>query len=413
MPARVQAGLGFVALAQSPSDSRVVAAVRVRALLALAVGLGLTAALDFLAVRLMTPQLGALLAALTALALTARFVEGTSLRTEGLFPRGSGRQVGAGLLLGGTLSTGTVLLICATGLAVVSWRGTGRLQTPLLLLAGAAAEEIVFRGLLLRLLARATHPVVGAVLSAVLFGLAHLSNEHATASSTLAIAVEAGLLLAAAWFVGRSLWLPTGLHAGWNFMLGPVLGAATSGGPATRSLLAFDYEPGHDLLTGGAFGPEASVLAVALCSVATVALVARVLAAPLAVEPRDRGPALPRYPHTFGTDVFRCSVCGGQRRIRAIYSTRTATEPRLLALGHRLPSRLCLPLRPSPPPPPWLKLLHRLKPPTARHRAGVTRARGAQARTRAILGLGRTRPPAVPSTSSPPVGSGIVLAFAL
>lgn len=72
-------------------------------------------------------------------------------------------------------------------------------------------------------------------------------------------------------------------------MQGPVLGAATSGGAATRSLFAFAVEPGHELVTGGAFGPEASLVAVALCLLATVGLLARALRASGTAPSPDAG----------------------------------------------------------------------------------------------------------------------------
>jgi hypothetical protein len=64
-----------------------------------------------------------------------------------------------------------------------------------------------------------------------------------------------------------SLWLPMGLHFGWNFTEGGVFGTAVSGGQShglIESVLS-----GPTLLTGGAFGPEASVIAIAICLTAT------------------------------------------------------------------------------------------------------------------------------------------------
>jgi hypothetical protein len=100
--------------------------------------------------------------------------------------------------------------------------------------------------------------------------LLHAGNHGATTASTLAIALEAGILLAAAYVLTRSLWLPIGLHFGWNFTEGGIFGAAVSGGKS-HGLIATSFS-GPDWLTGGAFGPEASVPAVVLCVITAMIL---------------------------------------------------------------------------------------------------------------------------------------------
>ena len=133
-------------------------------------------------------------------------------------------------------------------------------------IASAVGEEIVFRGVVFRRLESALGTSVALLISAGVFGLLHAGNTGATWTSTLAIALESGVLLGITYAATRSLWLPIGLHLGWNFTEGGVFGAAVSGGqyqgifPATLS--------GPNWLTGGAFGPEASLAAliVSLCA---------------------------------------------------------------------------------------------------------------------------------------------------
>ena len=91
----------------------------------------------------------------------------------------------------------------------------------------------------------------------------------ATVVSTLAIALEAGVLLAAAFMLTRRLWMAIGLHAAWNFTEGGVFGASVSGG-TPYGLLRSRFT-GAPLLSGGAFGPEASIVAVVLCLSAGIA----------------------------------------------------------------------------------------------------------------------------------------------
>jgi hypothetical protein len=82
--------------------------------------------------------------------------------------------------------------------------------------------------------------------------------------------LEAGILLAAAYMLTRRLWLCMGLHFAWNFTQGGIFSAAVSGG-ASHGLLKATLV-GPDWLTGGAFGPEASAVAVVVCTTAGLLL---------------------------------------------------------------------------------------------------------------------------------------------
>jgi hypothetical protein len=64
-----------------------------------------------------------------------------------------------------------------------------------------------------------------------------------------------------------SLWLPIGLHFGWNFTEGVVLGAPLSGSGIDLPGLLVAHPSGPELLTGGRFGPEAGLPALLLCLV--------------------------------------------------------------------------------------------------------------------------------------------------
>ncbi len=129
-------------------------------------------------------------------------------------------------------------------------------------------------------------------LSASLFGFLHAFNPGATATSTAAIALEAGILLAAAFLFTRRLWMAIGLHAGWNFTEGGLFGASVSGG-AAHGLLRSRFS-GAPLLSGGAFGPEASIVAVLVCLTAGILLLARARRRGHFVQPFWRRRALAR-----------------------------------------------------------------------------------------------------------------------
>src|SRR5262249_17997968 len=112
--------------------------------------------------------------------------------------------------------------------------------------------------------------------SAVLFGLAHAANPGATWVSSLAIALEAGILLGAAFALTRNLWFPIGFHFSWKFFEGPVYGTAISGATLPSSLITAQVT-GPRILTGGSFGPEAGVPAMLTCLAAAIVLIVLVL----------------------------------------------------------------------------------------------------------------------------------------
>jgi membrane protease YdiL (CAAX protease family) len=179
-----------------------------------------------------------------------------------------------GVLLGFAMFSGVIAIdVMLGGARVEGFAGFDGLVSALsmALLAGVA-EELIFRGAIYRLLEDGFGTLIAIVLSGVLFGLLHAFNPGATLASTAAIAVEAGILLAAAYLVTRSLWLAIGLHIGWNFTEGGIFGASVSGGKS-HGLITTVFA-GPDWLTGGKFGPEASLTAVTLCVVVAVVLLA-------------------------------------------------------------------------------------------------------------------------------------------
>ncbi|NTW02788.1 MAG: CPBP family intramembrane metalloprotease, partial [Oscillochloris sp.] len=95
-------------------------------------------------------------------------------------------------------------------------------------------------------------------------GVAHILNPEATLWGALAITIEAGILFGTAYMFTRSLWFVFGLHTAWNFLQGPVFGINISGSNLVHESLLIPSIQGPDLLTGGAFGIEASLVAVLL-----------------------------------------------------------------------------------------------------------------------------------------------------
>jgi membrane protease YdiL (CAAX protease family) len=185
-------------------------------------------------------------------------------------------EFAAGLALGLSLFTTLMLLLWMLGVYRPSgWGRVAPLAGGLLLaLLAAILEEIVFRGFLFRLSAKLLGTWGALALTSALFGAAHSFNRGATVGSSVAIALEAGVLLGAAYALTQRLWLPIGLHLGWNFAEGSIFGMSVSGGTTKGSLITGTLR-GRDVITGGTFGPEASIVAVVICLAAALFLLWR------------------------------------------------------------------------------------------------------------------------------------------
>lgn len=128
----------------------------------------------------------------------------------------------------------------------------------------AVGEECVFRGIVFRLIDDRWGFWVAIIVSSFLFGILHWANDNGTLWSGIAISLEAGFLLGVAYKYAGSLWLPIGIHWAWNFTQGSIFGFAVSGDNAIGTPLIQPQLSGPEILTGGVFGAEASVIAVVL-----------------------------------------------------------------------------------------------------------------------------------------------------
>jgi membrane protease YdiL (CAAX protease family) len=177
-----------------------------------------------------------------------------------------------GFLLGLGLFTATITVIAIFGgYRITGWGSLGAAVSAIGLMACVAVtEEILLRGIVFRLIEEKAGTVGALVFSAVIFGGLHLINPEATVWGALAIAIEAGLMLGAAYVATRSLWLPIGLHLGWNLAEGGLFATTVSGSNSGETGLFHSVMSGSSALTGGSFGPEASIVAILACAVPTV-----------------------------------------------------------------------------------------------------------------------------------------------
>ena len=196
---------------------------------------------------------------------------------------GMARELGRGLLLGAGLVVLTFVVLAALGVYQLS--GVNSLSVLLLLplaelvLVGMA-EEMMFRGILFGVTARALGSKAAIVISSLVFALAHLPNAGFSLLAILAI-TSYGVLQAALYMQTRRLWVCIGTHVGWNYCVSQVFSSTVSGHAATDGLLRGELL-GNAMLTGGAFGVEASLVTVLLIG----AVAAYVLRLAFASAPR-------------------------------------------------------------------------------------------------------------------------------
>jgi uncharacterized protein len=182
----------------------------------------------------------------------------------------------AGLVLGMILISAYVLVQWTVGAAQVA---SGTLSGGPLPLANeflipwltAVGEELLFRAVLFRLTEEMLGTSAAVLLTVALFGISHAINPGADTASLTALSLGIGALLTLSFAATRSLWFPVGLHMGWNLAEGFLYGLPNSG-QADPMPLAHTAVTGQPALTGGAFGPEGSVILVLLCMLASALL---------------------------------------------------------------------------------------------------------------------------------------------
>lgn len=200
-------------------------------------------------------------------------------------------RIGRGFGLGLVYLAAVVCIIWATGAYRVEAPGifqagvSAAVLTPLVVLlfgfiVQGSTEEIVFRGWLMGLITSRHGLVIGLTVSSLLFGLAHAGNIAPSKELALALVNIALFGVFIGLYAARegSIWGVCGWHAAWNWLLGTGFGLEVSGEvvnvtPSIVDLKAVDGAAWW--LTGGAFGPEGSVVVTAVLLISAVVLVTR------------------------------------------------------------------------------------------------------------------------------------------
>lgn len=211
------------------------------------------------------------LAALVLYYAYGRIVEGrevTELSTPGM-----GREWATGALIGAGLITGCVLILLGFGMYRIDGLNPSTFLIPAVALAISSGtfEELFFRGVIFKSVEDMVGSWIALILSSLVFGFVHLLNPAGTIVGAVYISIEAGLLLAAAYLLTRRLWLAMGVHMAWNYTLSAIYSGVVSGGVSDPGLIRGTFE-GPELLTGGSFGLESSILALVLCTGAGIVM---------------------------------------------------------------------------------------------------------------------------------------------
>jgi len=258
----------------NPGDNRLRAGWRILLFLLLMIGMAVGAQLGLRAILGSLPKTSSLIFVLLAVVATIavyvarRWLDKKSFVSLGLSnPAIAWQDVLFGFALSGAMAAivfGTML-----GLGIVSnvqiLAPDLAAMAPLLSLLLITIligywEELFFRGYILQNMIEGLGLKIAVVVSCLLYGAVHAANPNAGVLSTLLIVLFAYLRIYGYLATGL-LWLSIGMHIGWNFFQGPVFGFAASGHKDAHSLITHDLT-GPAWLSGGDFGPEASVLTV-------------------------------------------------------------------------------------------------------------------------------------------------------
>jgi membrane protease YdiL (CAAX protease family) len=231
---------------------------------------------QFFGGEMMAVTVPQLLAAGVASAIAMAIFESRPLLETGLgWQKGWLRNLLTGMVLAAGSACAVVLTAVVSGMASfriipnadISFGAA--LFTPLLLFCGAAGEEIAFRGFMLQYLVRGYGAWLIVPGMGILFGLLHADNPGATPLG-VANTVGFGILFGVALLRTHDLWLPIGLHFGWNVAL-PFLGVELSGLTIRVTGYELSWKAGA-LWSGGKYGPEASILTTGVLLLLSVAV---------------------------------------------------------------------------------------------------------------------------------------------
>ena len=198
-----------------------------------------------------------------------KVIEKRSLSSIGFNKNNWLKKYSLGFLIGLVMMSIIVLILLSFGYITVEKNpiqlvGISAISSILVILFGwiiqGATEEIVTRGWLLNVLSTKYNIGVGLLISSTLFGLMHLTNPNVNYIAVINI-ILVGLFYGLYVIKTNDLWAVCGMHSAWNFAQGNIFGFEVSGLDISVGTLIDLNLVENDFITGGVFGPEASIVA--------------------------------------------------------------------------------------------------------------------------------------------------------
>ena len=196
--------------------------------------------------------------------LFVRFIDKKSFVSIGLTLKGYENDLRLGLALGaGMISLGFLILFILGFLSIdgFSFPVMTIILYLVLFIVVSLHEEIMMRGYVLNNLMHSMNRYVALSISSVIFMSIHLLNPNVSFLSVVNLFL-AGIVLGIYYMHKQNLWLPIGMHLTWNFFQGPIFGFEVSG-IETDNIISQSIT-GNEIITGGAFGFEGSIIATIL-----------------------------------------------------------------------------------------------------------------------------------------------------
>lgn len=180
--------------------------------------------------------------------------------------KGAAGALFRGLLIGVLVFGAVVANIAFVGHYEVDGWGsaTGAVGLAGFMAAASVTEELLFRGVVFRIMEERAGTWAVLIVTSVLFGAWHLANPDASLWGVAVITLSAGPMLGAAYVATRNLWVPIGLHFGWNYAASGIFSTEVSGNDTQQGLLDASTS-GPTLISGGEFGPEGSMYTLVFC----------------------------------------------------------------------------------------------------------------------------------------------------
>lgn len=197
-----------------------------------------------------------------------KVIEKRSLSSIGFNKNNWLKKYSLGFLIGLVMMSIIVLILLLFGYITVEKNpiqpvGVSAISSVLVILFGwiiqGATEEIVTRGWLLNVLSTKYNIGVGLLISSTLFGLMHLTNPNVNYIAVINI-ILVGLFYGLYVIKTNDLWAVCGMHSAWNFAQGNIFGFEVSGLDVSVGSLIDLNLVGNNVITGGAFGPEAGII---------------------------------------------------------------------------------------------------------------------------------------------------------